>query len=151
MIVSTEDCAHAILDVTPLIMRIIRMEMRSNRSPDLSVPQFRTLIYIRNHPDASLTDVADHLGLTLSSTSKLVDGLVKRLLVERNDSLQDRRRMTLNLTGPGNASLDIAFRRTLDRVSNALVHVSEAQRVEIVETMQLLNQLFAVELPGQTN
>jgi DNA-binding MarR family transcriptional regulator len=146
MTISTEDCAQVILDVTPLIMRIIRLQMRSNRSPDLTVPQFRTLIFIRNHPHASLTDVADHLGLTLSSTSKMVDGLVKRLLVERSDSPQDRRRMTLKLTGQGNASLDQAIQCTLNRVSSALVQISETERAGIVKTMQLLNQVFAVEL-----
>jgi hypothetical protein len=51
-LVSIEDCARTILDVTPLIMQSIRSEMRSNRTPDLSVPQFRTLIYIRSHAGA---------------------------------------------------------------------------------------------------
>ena len=142
MPVSTEECARAILDVTPLIMRSIRNEMRSNRSPDLTVPQFRTLIYIRNHASASLTDVSEHLGLTLSSTSKLVDGLVRRLLVERSDAPQDRRRMIIKLTASGNASLDQAIECTLERVSDTIGSLPEAQRLQIFDAMQLLGQLF---------
>ena len=40
---TTDECAHAILEVAPAIMRTIRTEMRSHRTPDLSIPQFRAL------------------------------------------------------------------------------------------------------------
>jgi DNA-binding MarR family transcriptional regulator len=137
-----EDCARAVLDVTPLIMRTIRTEMRSNRSPDLSVPQFRTLVYIRNNAEASLTEVSEHLGLTLSSTSKLVDGLVKRGLVARSDATEDRRRMATRLTPQGNDSLDQAFNCTLERVGQMLSSLSDGERGEIYTAMRLLGGLF---------
>jgi DNA-binding MarR family transcriptional regulator len=149
--VSIEDCARAILDVTPLTMRMIRTEMRSNRSPDLTVPQFRTLIFIRDNAAASLTDVSEHLGLTLSSTSKLVDGLVKRALVERSDAPQDRRRMIIKLTASGNASLDQAIQCTLERVSAAIESLSPAQRTQIFNAMQILGQLFNPDRPQPTD
>jgi DNA-binding MarR family transcriptional regulator len=141
-LVSIEDCARTILDVTPLIMQSIRSEMRSNRTPDLSVPQFRTLIYIRSHAEASLTDVSEHLGLSLPSTSKMVDGLVKRDLVVRSDAPQDRRRMQIQLTASGNALLDQAVQCTLEHVGETIAPLSADQRIRIFEAMQLLGQLF---------
>ena len=41
MRISPDDCAREVLEVVPLIMRAIRTDMRSHRTPDLSVPQFR--------------------------------------------------------------------------------------------------------------
>ena len=87
-----EETAHQVLDVIPLVMRTIRSEFRSQRSTELSVPQFRTLAFLRNNDGASLSSLANHLGLTLPSMSKLVDGLVSRGFVARTEHQGDRRR-----------------------------------------------------------
>ena len=96
-----DECARQLLDTTPQIMRFIRAEMRSHRGHDLSVPQFRTLTFVNRNPEVSLSHLADHLGLTLPSTSKLVDGLVNQKIIIRHESKEDRRRLTLALTKNG--------------------------------------------------
>src|SRR5512136_3296462 len=106
MAISSETCAQEVLEVVPLVMRTIRAEMRRHRTADLSVPQFRTLSFIDHNADASLSDVAEHIGLTLPSMSKIVDGLVTRKLVTRQTHPTDRRRMTLTLTTRGQTALE---------------------------------------------
>ncbi|MGH2504870.1 MAG: MarR family winged helix-turn-helix transcriptional regulator, partial [Ktedonobacterales bacterium] len=64
--------AAALMEVAPLVMREIRTRMRQSRGAGLSVPQFRALGYLRRHPGCSLTEVADHLGLSVPATSRLV-------------------------------------------------------------------------------
>src|SRR6266536_982420 len=98
---TANECAGELLEVVPLIMRYIRIEMRRSRGSDLTVPQFRTLAFLTTNEGASLSSLADHIGLTLPSASKLVDGLVERKLVQRKTCPDDRRRMTLLLTGSG--------------------------------------------------
>ena len=93
-----DTCAHQLMDTAPQIMQAIRVEMRRGRGSDISIPQFRTLAFIQRNPDSSLSNLAEHLGLTLPSVSKLVDGLVKQELVIRQESTEDRRRLTLELT-----------------------------------------------------
>ena len=75
---SESETAAAIMDVVPLVHARIRTEMRSYRMPGLSIPQFRALIYLFRHENASLSDVAEHLNLKLPSTSKLINALVER-------------------------------------------------------------------------
>lgn len=96
-----EECVREVLDVVPMVMRSLRAEFRSHRGNDLSIPQYRTLMYLRRSPGKSLADLAEHLGITPPSTSKLVDGLVKRGLVDRQDFPVDRRRIVLMLTPAG--------------------------------------------------
>jgi DNA-binding MarR family transcriptional regulator len=60
MTTNQEDCARELLDVVPLVTRSIRREIRQHRAEGLSVPQFRTLLFLRRNPGASLIDVADH-------------------------------------------------------------------------------------------
>lgn len=139
---SAEECAREILDVVPLVMRAIRAEMRSHRSPDLSVPQFRTLLYLQRHPGASLSALSDHLGLTPPSVSKLVNGLVGRGLVARQTSLVDRRRVMLLVTPSGAAILRAASQATQVRLAEALARLDEGKRTVVMDGMRALRTLF---------
>ncbi|HUO41689.1 MAG TPA: helix-turn-helix domain-containing protein, partial [Methylomirabilota bacterium] len=94
----TDECAHEIIDVIPIIMRVIRSRLREHGAVEISIPHFRTLTFVYNNDGASLSDVAEHIGLSLSAMSTLVDGLVSAGLMAREENREDRRRMTLSLT-----------------------------------------------------
>lgn len=139
---SPQECAREVLDAVPLVMRAIRAEMRSHRSPDLSVPQFRALLYLQRHPGASLSALSDHLGLTPPSVSKLVDGLVGRGLVARQTSPTDRRRIMLMVTPSGGAILQAASQATQARLAETLARLDEDKRAVVMEGMRALRTLF---------
>ncbi len=101
MKVVSDEAARELLEVVPVIVKDIRSEMRSRRSPDLTVPQFRTLAFVDRNKGTSLSAVANHMGLTLPSTSKLVDGLLARGMLTREDNPADRRRVKLGVTNHG--------------------------------------------------
>jgi DNA-binding MarR family transcriptional regulator len=142
MVASPAECACEVLDTMPLIMRTLRSEMRSHRTPDLTVPQFRTLMFLHRRSGASLSDVADHMGLTLPSMSKIVDGLVARNLVVRQTPPEDRRRVSLALTASGQVTLQSARTATQACLAEALKTLSEAQRTSIIDAMRALRPLF---------
>ncbi|MFN8475667.1 MAG: MarR family transcriptional regulator [Anaerolineae bacterium] len=142
----SDECAEEVFEVAPLIMRTIRQSMRAHSAHDLSVPQFRSLAYVGRHPGVSLSDVADHVGLTLSSVSKLVDGLVTRELVVREASAEDRRYLTLRLTPAGEALLDEARQATREDLARLLGALSPAEQARVMEAMGLLRGVFAVSL-----
>jgi DNA-binding MarR family transcriptional regulator len=146
MSVSPDECSREVLEVVPLIMRAIRAEMRSHRTPDLSVPQFRTLAYLSRHEGASLSDVAEHIGLTLPSMSKMMDGLVARQLVTREISSSDRRRVTLRLTPLGRTTWQSAREATQAHLSQRLAALSASERSLLVRAMQALRPIF---MPGR--
>src|ERR1041385_8673228 len=107
-----EDTAQQMLEVVPLVMRTIRSEFRGQRSRDLSVAQFRALAFIKSNDGSSLSSLATHIGLTLPSMSKLIDGLVSRGLVARSSHQQDRRKICLQLTRAGKTELEAAYDHT---------------------------------------
>jgi DNA-binding MarR family transcriptional regulator len=137
-----QETAAELLDVVPQVMRILRAQMRRHRTADLSVPEFRTLGFLNRHAGASLSDVADHIGLTLPSMSKLVDKLVERKLVTREFDTADRRRVTLALTGRGRAILQAARATTQAYLAEALSTLSPAERATVVQAMRVLRPLF---------
>jgi MarR family transcriptional regulator for hemolysin len=135
-------CAHELMDTTPQIVQFIRMEMRSGRGADLSIPQFRSLRFIQRNPDTSLSHLADFLGLTLPSVSKIVDGLVKQALVFREESIIDRRRITLVLTNTGEDIVNSARALTQANLVNKLGSLDSHELETVHTAMELLHQLF---------
>jgi DNA-binding MarR family transcriptional regulator len=140
-------CAAEVLDTVPAVMRFIRAEMRSHRAPGLSVPQFRTLMFVRRNREASLGDVSDHLGLTPASTSTLVDGLSRRGLLHRVASLSDRRRISLSLTAAGQAAMQSIRRETRATLAGALSSLSPSDLRDIDRAMTALRRTFAETAP----
>ena len=139
---SADSVAREILDLVPVIMRTIRAEMRSQRTADLTIPLFRTLLFLERHPGVSLQDLARHLGLTSPSVCKIVDAMVAHSLVIRRPSDADRRKITLRLTRDGKAVLDKARKNTQARLVDLLAPLSVEQRETVFQALQLLSPLF---------
>ncbi len=145
MAVTPQETAAELLDVVPRVMRVVRAQMRSHRAADLSVPEFRTCAFLNGHAGASLSDLADHIGLTLPTMSKLVEGLVERKMVIREFDPIDRRRVTLTLTGRGRSILQTAVASSQAYLAEALDALSPAERVTVVQAMRALRPLFVSE------
>jgi MarR family transcriptional regulator for hemolysin len=138
-----DTCARELMDTAPQIMRSIRVEMRRGRGSDLSIPQFRTLGFIQRNADSTLSSLADHLGLTLPSVSKLVDGLVKQELVIRQESSSDRRCLALVLTPVGESIVNSARASAQASLATTLGKLSADELDTIRQAMELLRPLFA--------
>jgi DNA-binding MarR family transcriptional regulator len=109
-------------------MRYIRMEMRSRRELGLSIPQFRTLVFLSRNEGVSLSEVANHIGLMLPSASKIINALVARKLVIRSELLKGRRYNSLKLTKLGHNTLMKAQRGTAASLAEKLIALSPSQQ-----------------------
>ena len=137
-----DTCAHELMETTPQIVQSIRVEMRRNRGSDLTVPQFRTLRFIQRFEDTTLSKLADHLGLTLPSVSKLVDGLVKQKLIMRQESVTDRRCVALALTPTGETIVNRAREKSQVRLAGMLSDLTNDQLETVLRAMEILHPLF---------
>lgn len=142
MTITSDKLAREILDIVPSVMRMIRTEMRSQRSADLAVPQFRALMFINRNPGGSLHSVAHHLGLTAPTVSKMVDGLVLDHIVWREPSPKDRRQVTLTLTERGQEILEQAHHATQARLSEVLAQLTPHESEIVMQAMKYLQPLF---------
>ena len=140
-----QGAAQQVLEAVPMVMRTIRGQLRSHRRADISVPQFRAMGYIDRNEGASLSDLASHIGLTLPSMSKLIDGLVSRKLVTRTADSLDRRRICLALTPLGREELKAAHRFTEKYLVDRMSSLGESDLQAIVQAMQVLKGLFTEE------
>jgi DNA-binding MarR family transcriptional regulator len=142
MSIQPEQAAAEVLDVVPSITRAIREQMRQYRTMELSVTQFRVLAFLNRHPGASLSDVADHIGLALPSMSKLIDALVARKFVVREYDTVDRRRVTLAVTARGRSIMETAHSATRQFLTNRLAACDSQELEGIAAAMRVLRPLF---------
>jgi DNA-binding MarR family transcriptional regulator len=67
----------------------------------VDLTQFRALVVVASHDVASLGQLAEAAGLSLSTASRLCDRLVAAGLLHRADDPANRRQLALTLTGAG--------------------------------------------------
>jgi DNA-binding MarR family transcriptional regulator len=137
-----ELCAREVMDTVPLVMRFIRKEMRSRRAPSLSIPQFRVLTFLSRTPGAPLSSVAEHLGVTRSTASAIVDRLVRRKLVDRMKHPEERRSVVLTLTSAGAQHLQHAREAASGSMAKVLAGLPAGDLLQVTQGLTLLGRAF---------
>jgi DNA-binding MarR family transcriptional regulator len=97
----------------------------------LGFTQLAALYVLADGGVTTVSDLADTLGRSPSATSRLVDGLVRRRLVERRPEVEDRRQKTLWLTQRGKALLRMVDRARADQFLSAVRPMPRAERALI--------------------
>lgn len=75
---------------------------------DLSLPQYRMLVFLDDMGSTAASALAGRLGVSRPSVTALVDGLVARGFAERSTDTADRRRVAHVITPAGRAALEAA-------------------------------------------
>jgi len=145
-----QQCAANVMDTFHAMMHAIRPEKRKSPSSDLSMQQFRALITMKHHEGASLSLMSEHLGATISATSKLIDGLVERGYIRRDTDTDDRRKLILALTEPGEKALESVHLEAISRLARRLVALSPGERSMVDLAMDLLRSALVSTQPADS-
>ncbi|BAY33024.1 MarR family transcriptional regulator [Nostoc carneum NIES-2107] len=143
--ITPEQCAAKMMETIPTIIKFFRAEMRRNASflpESLSIPQFRTLAFLDRNPGASLSQVAENLGVTRATASNLTDRLVQKNLVSRVENPQERRHVLLNLTDTGKYHLQQVRALTSARIASVLANLPEEQIQSVAAGLTALSSIF---------
>ena len=134
---TTTACAASLLQTVPELLWYIRRHMRRHRS-GLSVPQFRVLLQIQSNPHISLSAVAEHLGASLPTASRMVANLVNKNFLSRAETPADRRQVALALTPSGKSIVDAARRASITQMERELRPLSPKDRDTVCHAMAIL-------------
>jgi DNA-binding MarR family transcriptional regulator len=97
----SDPSSAALLDgLVQVSFRVIALLTRTAAEHDLSLTQLRVLAILRDRAP-TVAELATHLGLERSSVSGLIDRAVRRQLVRREASSEDRRSVRVSLTADG--------------------------------------------------
>lgn len=134
-----QECAAMLLDTFHMVKRTLGAEMKKKRSSlDVTIHQFRAMNVISRNQGVSLSLVSEHMGATISTASKLIDGLVERGYVQRRTAEDDRRRLILQLTDEGDQALEKVHLEAISRLAEKLSCLSSGECAMVKVAMDML-------------
>lgn len=137
------DSTKLFLEVIPRAMRNVRIEIRKVTGNEFTTPQYRLLAKISREPSSN-QELADWLGVTAPTLSKMIDKLVERGLVKRSAvaSGSDRRQICIRVTAKGNEQVTRVRGAVQRAFAKRLAELPETRKRELVTGLNVLKGLF---------
>ncbi|RAL21976.1 MarR family winged helix-turn-helix transcriptional regulator [Thermoflavimicrobium daqui] len=110
---------------------------------EISLTQSHILYEIDHQHQPSIQQVAETLGIDITTFSRQVQSLVKMNLVKKTPSVEDRRVMVLSLTTEGKyvaTAVDKMMNSFLDEVFS---YMTDFEKETVLRSIQLLNSCMA--------
>ncbi|WP_052745665.1 MarR family winged helix-turn-helix transcriptional regulator [Allosalinactinospora lopnorensis] len=118
-------------DVVPTLLR-------SMEHGDLQIVQSAALHVLVRGEQPTVKELAATIGRSVSQTSRVVDQLVKRGFVERNEDPADRRARRLRITGQGRSVIRELQRIRLQGRMEMVDRLTPEERQTVIQAMELL-------------
>jgi DNA-binding MarR family transcriptional regulator len=114
----------------------------------VTLPQYRALVVLAAKGAQSLRELAEVLGVHTSTATRLCDRLVRKRLVRRRQSREDRRQVVLDLTPSGRDLVVEVTRRRRAEIARIVARIPRTQRQPLVSALTAFGQA-AGEAPEQ--
>lgn len=151
IVLSPIDQSESVIDAVLLASRVlvaVAARSLSDIAEEVTLTQFRTLVVLATRGPQSLAGLADAVGVTSATATRMCDRLVKKRLVHRRAEPGNRRQLRLVLTRKGLALVDAVTDRRrgeIERIMNAIPRDDQAM---LVQALRLFSEA-AGEVPEQ--
>lgn len=103
---------------------------------DLTLPQHRTLVVLAEQGPRHLADLAQALGVSPSTATRMCDRLVRKRLISRTRDEVDRREVDLSLTNAGKALVDEVAHRRKSELRKLVGDVPKEERERLIAALR---------------
>ncbi|RKT35744.1 DNA-binding MarR family transcriptional regulator [Microbacterium sp. AG1240] len=135
------DLGTAASDFRMATFRLAR-RLRAQRAVDtMSDGQFAVLAALKVFGPHTLAELATRERVTAPSMNRTVNSLEESGLLSRTPSLDDRRKITLDLTDEGRAVVVETARRRDAWLEGALAEITDDDRATLVRAAQIMQRL----------
>jgi DNA-binding MarR family transcriptional regulator len=130
-------------ETVPPLWNSIRSHIRATATAnfDITVEQFHVLRYVRRGTD-SVSELATAKNISRPAISQAVEILVKKGLLTRVPSKEDRRCVELVLTEAGNNLLDTVFKETRGWMKERMGDLSQEELEAIAKAMEIMKKML---------
>jgi DNA-binding MarR family transcriptional regulator len=146
-------CSACVIEAALDVILLMR-ETTARRQHQMACPSLmhvRAMGVLRKRPGTRLSALASQLALTLSATSRLVDGLVAKGYVAREIPAGNRRTVALHLTTAGAKVHGRARDEVQRELARLLDGLSPAERTALTHAAQTLRETLepGMECPAK--
>jgi DNA-binding MarR family transcriptional regulator len=135
-----QDTTNHILQIAEEIYKMIGPAVPEEwLSSDLTVTQLRLLLLLHTFGPSRMSDIAANLGVTLPTTTTIVDNLVRKSLIMRHTSPEDRRVVICNLSSDGYKLINalwVSGRLVMEKLLENLTPEQLQKAAEVAEMLQ---------------
>ncbi|MCR6490645.1 MarR family transcriptional regulator [Amycolatopsis sp. OK19-0408] len=124
----------AVLTASRLLVGI-SVSSISTAEDSLTLPQFRLLVVLHTRGPLKHADLADFLGVTPSTASRMVDRMVTAGFVDRQNSPVSRREIVLELTREGARIVRKVTARRRKEIAKIVAKMAEGHRQRLVDAL----------------
>ena len=130
-------------ETLPPLWNFIRSHIRATATSnfDITVEQFHVLRYVRRGV-TSMSDLAVAKNISRPAISQAVDVLVKKGLLTRVQSTQDRRVVDLALTDEGSALLDAVFKENREWMKGRMSNLTATELKLILNATEVMKKIM---------
>lgn len=115
---------------------------------DVTLAQYRVLIELATRGPQRLADLADALRVDRSTATRMCDRLVRKGLVHRRRTTEDRRGVRISLSPAGGELVAEVTRRRRREIADIVKRISGSHRPLVVEALRAFSDA-AGEVPEQ--
>jgi DNA-binding MarR family transcriptional regulator len=112
--------------------KLISQEMHQSSDKSTTLLQVLSLKYLSDHKECTIGDFAEHLTLSKSSATQLIERLVNGNLIDRVDDIHDRRIIRLKLTAKGKKEFEELTKKKMEKMKKILSHVPQKDIKELI-------------------
>jgi DNA-binding MarR family transcriptional regulator len=136
------DTIRAIERLLPRIARALLFDVAAD-SPlwDLPLPQMRALFTVGHRKSCTMGDLADRLGVAMSTVTQIADRLEQRGWLRRVHDPEDRRVVRLALTEEGRELVEERRRQRRERLEEALLQMPADSRQALLLGLRALHEV----------
>ncbi len=130
-------------ETVPPLWNFVRSHIRATATENfgITVEQFHVLRHVRKGTD-SMSELAMARDISRPAISQAVEVLVKKGLLKRTQSTQDRRYVELSLTDSGNALLDAVFKETHEWMKARMSGLKADELETISKAMEVMKKMM---------
>ena len=142
-----ESVVDAVLSASRVLVAVAARSL-ADMAEEVTLTQYRTLIVIASRGPQNLAGLAEAVGVTPATATRMCDRLVRKALIRRREERGDRRQLRLVLTDKGRMLVDAVTERRRLEIERIISEIPAEEQVVLVNALGRLSAA-AGEVPEQ--
>jgi DNA-binding MarR family transcriptional regulator len=142
-----DSVVDAVLSASRVLVAVAARSL-SDVAEEVTLTQYRTLVVLASRGPQNLAGLAEAVGVTPATATRMCDRLVRKDLVRRRTERSDRRQLRVALTAKGRSLVDAVTDRRRREIELIMKDIPTEEQVVLVQALARLTAA-AGEVPEQ--
>lgn len=143
----TEPVIDAVISASRALVAVAAASL-ADVADEVTLTQYRTLVVLASKGPQRLSELAEAVGVTSATATRMCDRLIRKKLIHRRTERDDRRNVRITLSSKGHALVDGVTQNRRSRISQIIETISPKDQVTLINILTAF-ALAAGEVPDR--